>query len=682
MDKISADHLARRASVYIRQSTPDQVYNNLESQRLQYALVDRAKQLGWMEVEVIDDDQGHTGSGTYRAGFERMLVDLRDGKIGAVFSSEISRLARNGRDLHTLMEFCGVVGALLIDVEAIYDPRTINDRLVLGIKGTVSEMEVAAFRQRAQSALEQKAKRGELIRRAAVGYVRNVGDKIEKDPNERVRSAIDLVFNKFAELRSVRRVYQWLCDQGIELPTTTTSGYWKVIWRKPLYHSLLSMLKNPIYAGAYAFGRSRAEVRIEHGRKRIVRQWHLKEDQWSVLIRDHHESYISWEVYQSNQVLLAHNANAKGDIVRGSVRQGSALLSGLLRCGHCGTKMLARYPGPTVVRYECAGHLRDPEATRCVAFGGLRADRLVTEQVLEVLKPLAIQAALRATEGLQVGEDARIRHKELALQQARYEVVRAQQQYDSVDPLNRLVAAELERRWNEALKVQTNIEEELVALRRERRDPISEATRDELLMLGRDVDRLWDHPGSPPEFKKHILRTLLKEIIATSDADSIRLVLHWQGGDHTELTFEKQRTGRHRYVTAGDTVELIRQLARIQPDSMIASILNRLERRTAHGQSWNAKRVCSTRQHHAIAAYVDGERQARGELSVHEAARMLQVSEGSVIYLIKTKRLRATQACVKAPWILLKQDVDIYLAAPPVKRPREPDPDQATLDFQ
>ena len=192
MNKISADHLARRASVYIRQSTPDQVYNNLESQRLQYALVDRAKQLGWMEVEVIDDDQGHTGSGTYRAGFERMLVDLCDGKIGAVFSSEISRLSRNGRDLHTLMEFCGVVGALLIDVEAIYDPRTINDRLVLGIKGTVSEMEVATFRQRAQSALEQKAKRGELIRRAAVGYVRNVGDKIEKDPNERVRSAIDL----------------------------------------------------------------------------------------------------------------------------------------------------------------------------------------------------------------------------------------------------------------------------------------------------------------------------------------------------------------------------------------------------------------------------------------------------------------------------------------------------------
>jgi hypothetical protein len=201
-------------------------------------------------------------------------------------------------------------------------------------------------------------------------------------------------------------------------------------------------------------------------------------------------------------------------------------------------------------------------------------------------------------------------------------------------------------------------------------------------MLGQDVDRLWNHPDSSSEFKKHILRTLLKEIIATSAGDSVRLVLHWQGGDHTELTFEKQRTGRHRYVTADDTVELIRKLARIQPDSMIASILNRLERRTAHGQSWNAKRVCSIRQHHAIAAYVDGERQARDELTVRETARILQIPEGSVIYLIKTRRLPATQACVKAPWILLKQDVDAYLVAPCAKRPRESDPDQATLDFQ
>jgi DNA invertase Pin-like site-specific DNA recombinase/cell division protein FtsB len=681
MSKITADHLARRACIYIRQSTPDQVYNNLESQRLQYALVNRAKQLGWTEVEVVDDDQGHTGTGSYRAGFERLLADLCDGKVGAVFSTEISRLSRNGRDLHTLMEFCGVVGALLIDTEGIYDPRQINDRLLIGMKGQISEMEVANFRQRSQAALEQKAKRGELIRRPAVGYVRRLDDKLEKDPDQRVRSAIELVFNKFAEFRSARRVCMWLREREIEIPTTTIAGQRTVVWKKPGYHSLLSMLKNPIYAGAYAFGRSRTAVRIEQGRKRIVRQWHLKQDQWAVLIRDHHDGYISWDVYQNNQETLANNDNAKGDIVRGSVRRGSALLTGILRCGHCGTKMCAQYPGPNVVRYQCAGQLRAPEASRCVVFGGLRADRLVAEQLLEVLKPLGVQAALQATENPQVGEDARIRHKELALQQASYEAVRAQQQYNAVDPLNRLVAAELERRWNEALNVRANIEEELAALRREQREPISEATREDLLMLGRDVGRLWDHPDSPAEFKKHILRTLLKDIIATSAGDTIRLVLHWQGGCHTELTFEKQRTGRHRYVTAGDTIELIRQLARIQSDSMIASILNRIERRTAHGQSWNAKRVCSTRQHHAIAAYVDGERQARGELTVREAAEILKIPERSVVYLITTKRLPAKQACVKAPWILLKRDLDKY-AAHNTERPRERDPNQATLDFQ
>jgi DNA invertase Pin-like site-specific DNA recombinase len=682
MGTISADHLARQACVYVRQSTPEQVQNNLESQRLQYALVERAKQLGWTDVLVIDDDQGHTGSGPLRAGFERLLCDLCDGKVGAVFSIEVSRLSRNGRDWHTLLEFCGVVGALLIDADGIYDPRLINDRLVLGMKGTISEMEVATFRQRAQAALDQMAKRGELVRRVAIGYVRGSDNRIEKDPDERVRAAIEMVFNKFAEFGSVRQVYLWLRDQDIKLPAVTSAGPRAIVWKHPLYHSLLSMLKNPIYAGAYAFGRSRSTVRIEGGRKRIVRQKRCKQGQWAVLIHDHHDGYIDWTVYQNNQALIANNANAKGDVVRGSVRCGTGLLSGILRCGHCGTKMLAQYPGPTIIRYSCAGRCRDPEATCCVMFGGMRADRMVAEQVLEAIMPLGVEAALQAIDSLQGCEDERIRHKELALQQARYEVAHAQRQYDAVDPSNRLVAAELERRWNEALKVQSHLEEELVALQREQREPLSEATREELLALGRDVRRLWDHPDSPPEFKKHILRAVLKEVVATATGNTIRLVLAWQGGDHTELTFEKQRTGQHRYVTADDTLVLIRSLARIQPDSMIASILNRIGRRTAHGQSWTAKRVCSVRQHHEIDAYREGERQARGELTVREVACMLKVMEGAVIYLIRTKRLPATQACVKAPWIVLKQDVDKYIATAPTKRPRERDPDQVMLDFQ
>jgi len=258
MNKISADHLARRACVYIRQSTPGQVRNNLESQRLQYALVDRARQLGWAEVDVVDEDLGFTASGVHRPGFERMLGSVCEGKIGAIFSIEASRLARTGRDWHTLLEFCGVVGVLLIDGDGIYDPRQINDRLVLGMKGTISEMEVATFRQRAQLALEQKAKRGELFRRVAVGYVRSGYERIEKDPDERVRSVIDLVFRKFAELGTARRLYLWLCQQQIQLPTAVRGAGTSrtVSWSAPRYHSLLSLLKNPIYAGVYAYGRS------------------------------------------------------------------------------------------------------------------------------------------------------------------------------------------------------------------------------------------------------------------------------------------------------------------------------------------------------------------------------------------------------------------------------------------
>src|SRR5260370_33751600 len=262
MNKITADQLARRACVYVRQSTPNQVQHNLESQRRQYALVDRARALGWQGVDVIDDDLGISGSGTHRPGFERLLRALCDGQVGAVFSIEASRLARNGRDWHTLLEFCSVVGALLSDAEAVYDPRLTNDRLLLGMKGTISEMEVASFRERAHAALLQKAQRGALVRRVAIGYVKGADDRIEKDPDARVRAAIDLIFRKFAELGSARQVYFWLDRQQIQLPIARGSeDRREIIWRLSRYHAVHSVLKNPIYAGAYTYGLSKTATR-------------------------------------------------------------------------------------------------------------------------------------------------------------------------------------------------------------------------------------------------------------------------------------------------------------------------------------------------------------------------------------------------------------------------------------
>ncbi len=660
MNKITAEHLSRQACVYIRQSTPGQVRQNLESQRRQYALVDHARSLGWENVEVIDEDLGISGSGTRRPGFERLLRALCDGQVGAVFSIEASRLARNGRDWHTLLEFCCVVGARLIDAESVYDPRLTNDRLLLGMKGTISEMEVANFRERGQAALRQKAQRGALVQRVAGGYLRGAEDRIEKDPDVRVQSSIELVFRKFAELGSVRQVYFWLDREQIELPVVLgTKDAREKRWKRARYHAVLSILKNPVYAGAYAYGRKKTITRLEAGQK-VQRRVKRRREDWAVLILDHHESYIDWDVYQSNQAMIAHNENANSRAVRGAVRHGEALLAGLLRCGHCGAKMLAQYPRQRVIRYQCSGYMLNRDQPSCVMFGGLRADRLVSEQLLRCLSPLGIDAATSAIAALEDANDERIHQKTLALQQARYEVAHARRQYDAVDPSNRLVAAELERRWNRALTVEADLEAELAALEDGREHPITEAQTQELLDFARDIPRLWEDPLSSPEYKKRLLRIALKEITATCEAETIRLVLHWQGGDHTQVEFPKIHTGQHRYATGHEIVELIGKLAHIEPDARIASILNKNEHRTAHGQSWIAKNVCAVRNHHAIPVYREGERQGRGEISVREAADVLGVTPTTIFRLIQLKQLAATQICGNAPWILLKKAVEQY----------------------
>src|SRR5216684_985133 len=663
MNKITADHLSRRACVYIRQSTPDQVQHNLESQRRPYGLVNRARARGWQEVDVIDDDLGVSGSGTRRAGFERLLRALCDGQVGAVFSIEASRLARTNREWHTLLEFCSIVGALLIDAEAVYDPRLTNDRLLLGMKGTISEMEVVSFRERAHAALLQKAQRGALVQRVSIGYVKGPDGRIEKDPDARVRTTIDLIFRKFAELGSVRQVYFWLDQQQIELPVARGPEEGReVVWLPARYHAVLSVLKNPVYAGAYAYGRSKTTVRLNAGQKQVRRQVQRRREDWAVSILDHHEGYIDWDVYQSNQTMIAHNDNARGNAVRGPIKHGDALLAGLLRCGHCGAKLLAQYPGPRVIRYQCSGYLLNRDHPCCVMFGGLRADRLVSEQLMQSLAPFGIAAAIEAIESLQGASDERIQQKALALEHARYEVTRTRRQYDAVDPANRLVAAELERRWNQALTAEAQLEAEIVTLQQSRECPLTDTQKRDLLAFARDLPSLWDDPQSSPEHKKRLLRIALKEIIATSEGETIRLVLHWQGGDHTQIEFQKIRSGHHRYFTDNDLVEIVRTLARIEPDARIAAILNRNQRRTPHGQIWTAKRICSLRSNHAIPVYCEGERQARGEMSVSEAAVVLGVTPTTVLRLIRLKQLPATQACGGAPWILHRADVEQCMA--------------------
>jgi DNA invertase Pin-like site-specific DNA recombinase len=310
MSKIGSDHLARSAIVYVRQSSAFQVAQNLESQRRQYALVARAQELGWSEVEVIDDDLGRSGAGGRRPGFEKLLAAICEGRVGAVLSLEASRLARNGRDWHTLLEFCGLAGALIIDEDGVYDAASPNDRLLLGMKGTMSEMELSVFRQRSIEAIKQKARRGELFSTVAIGYVKAGGDRIEKDADRRVQEAVALVFRKFAELQTIRQVLVWCREEKILLPNLGVgSSAERIVWRLPVYPTLHHMLTNPVYAGAYAFGRRTARVTIEDGRKRVVRSMQRDWRDWVTLIRDHHDGYISWMEFERNQRLIADNAN-------------------------------------------------------------------------------------------------------------------------------------------------------------------------------------------------------------------------------------------------------------------------------------------------------------------------------------------------------------------------------------
>jgi excisionase family DNA binding protein len=661
MSKIAPEHLARSAFVYIRQSTTYQVINNLESQRRQYGLVDRARQLGWNDVKVVDDDLGRSGGGTTRPGFEKLLAAICEGRVGAVVSLEASRLARNGRDWHTLLEFCGLVGTLIVDEEAIYDPRSSNDRLLLGMKGTMSEMELSVLRQRSVEAMRQKARRGELHLCVAVGYVKTDDGRIERDPDRRVQDGIALVFHKFAELQSIRQVLLWYLEEKVLVPSVVQSrGRRSVEWKIPVYPTLHHILTNPIYAGSYAFGRRQTHVTIENGRKRITRDTVQRDwKQWSVLIHDHHERYITWAEFERNQHVIADNANGKSYMGRGSIRRGEALLPGLLRCARCGRRLHIQYTGKggNTQRYVCRGMFGAQARDNCIGFGGMRIDRAVAKEVLDRLQPLGIEAALAAMEKQDKNHCDKRQQIENAIRQAQYEAALARRQYDAVDPDNRLVASELERRWNDKLVHLRDLEAQLGSLATRCPAALSAEDRARLMVLGRDLTKAWDSPGVSSETRKKIIRLLIKEIIVDVN-DTLALVIHWQGGDHTRMTVKKNKVGHTRWSVEAAVVDLVRVLARQMPDQTIAAILNRAGKQTAHGHTWTRMHVCSLRRRNDIATYRDGERAERGEATLDEAAEILKVSHTTVYRMVTRGVLPARQFCKGAPWIIRLSDID------------------------
>jgi DNA invertase Pin-like site-specific DNA recombinase len=672
-DKITPRHLEREAAVYVRQSTLYQVRHHQESQRRQYALADRARALGFREVVVIDDDLGRSGTGTVeRKGFARLLEAVCSGRVGAVLALEASRLARNNRDWHHLIDLCALTEALVIDHDGVYDPRRLNDRLLLGLKGTMSEFELGLLRQRAQEALQQMIGRGEVLTEVPVGYERTEENRCEMTPDRQVQEAIRGVFGKFEELGSARQVLLWYRQERIPLPSRSREAQSGVLWRLPGYPRIISLLRNPIYAGAFVHGRTTTRTRVVDGRARKSSGHAVPRKDWAVVLRDHHPGYITWEQYLRNQDRLRSNRAMRGLMTPGAAKHGGALLAGLLRCGRCGRKLHVAYGGATgnVPRYHCKGGQINHGVEWCISFGGLRVDDAVVHAILDALQPLGVQAALDAWDELAKHEDEKHRALRLALEKARYEAGRVQRQYDLADPENRLVSSELESRWEAALAEVKQIEARLSEAESGKPGP-TEAERQRLLELGADLEKLWAHPSAPRTLKKRILRTVLEEIVADVQENPPRteLRLHWKGGVHTLLVVPRNARGQHGNTTDHEVLDLVRELAKVCEDSEIARILNRLGLRTGAGNSWTEARVRSLRSYREIPGCAP--REERTWCTLADAAAELGVSATVVRRLLQEGVLEGQQVVTHAPWVIARESLRTKAVQSAVRAVRE-----------
>jgi DNA invertase Pin-like site-specific DNA recombinase len=653
--KLTTERLGRRAVVYVRQSSPGQVLHHQESQRRQYALADHARELGFKNIVVIDDDLGRSGSGLVeRPGFQRLVGEVCTGEVGAIFCIEASRLARNGRDWHHLIELCGMAGAVVVDPEGVYDPAIVNDRLLLGLKGTMSEFELNLLRQRSFEAIRQKARRGELRFCLPVGYLWTTHDKVEMDPDQRVQQALRLVFSKMTELGSVRQVLLWFRRERIPLPTRAfDQPGGQTMWSLPVYNSVLKLLSNPMYAGAYAFGKTQVRIAMVEGRARKTAGHKKPRSEWTVLLRDHHPEYIPWEQYERNQAMIADNAHMKSRMQPKAGRGGKALLSGLLRCRRCGRMLSVSYGGirRNVIRYHCKGaHLNHGEDW-CISFGSLRTDQAVADELLRAIGGNAVEAAVEAAEKMRQQRHEQRSTLELELEQARYEAKLSARRYQAVDPDNRLVAAELEARWNAALEKVRELEDRLRQFDLGVKLPAI-PDKKVLISLAQDLPAVWNFPSTDMRLKQRIVRILIREIVADVEQEKkeIVLLIHWAGGRHSELRVKKNGLGKHRRCTSVEAVEIVRQMAGKFSDEQIAGTLNRLKLRTGAGNNWNEQRVLSLRHYHSLPAYDVRTATTTNMLTLEETAFRLGVSATSVRRMIRQKVLPASQVVPCAPW--------------------------------
>jgi DNA invertase Pin-like site-specific DNA recombinase/predicted DNA-binding transcriptional regulator AlpA len=653
--KITDGHRRRRAVVYVRQSTPTQVERNAESRARQYALKERAVELGWPPsgVSLVDEDLGRSGASVDgRLGFRELVAEVGLGHVGLVLALEVSRLARSSADWHQLLDLCALTGTLIADQDGIYSPQDFNDRLLLGLKGTMSEAELHLIRARLDGGLRNKAERGELELNLPVGLERDEDGRIVLTADEQVRDAIERVFRLWRRLGSARQVAAELVAEGQRLPRRTV-GQRRVRWVRASYGAVHDFLTNPAYAGAFVFGRTRQQKSLGPDGRVRVKTVELPLEQWSVCMPDHHPGYVSWQEYLATRERLRANVRPRGE-GGGAPREGTALLQGILRCGRCGRRMQVAYSGNDgrVPRYSCQRG-RDLHATGavCQSLGGLRLERAVAHAFLEAVTPAGIRASAEAIGELERQHEERLRAQRLAVERAGFEAGRARRQFDACEPEHRLVGRTLEGRLEEALGALERERRKLAELEQRRPEPLSAQEREALARVARDLPRLWNAETTTARDRKELLRTLVAEAIVTVRDEPRRaeIEIAWEGGARSRLSVPLIRRGPESKRTDEDTVGLIARLAAHHPDRQIAAILNKQGRLTGTGLPFNEARVKGIRQRAGIPAAPPPDPDGK-VVTIQQAATELSVSTATIYRWLKTGLLPGEQTTPHAPW--------------------------------
>ncbi len=670
ISKIKAQHKEKMAYVYLRQSTMGQVLHNPESTERQYALKDKAISCGWMpeKIRMLDGDLGLSGTQmSNRRDFKTLVADVSLNKVGAVFALEASRLSRSSSDWNRLFELCSLTDTLIIDEDGCYDPSDFNDQLLLGLKGIMSQAELHFIRARLQGGKLNKARKGLLRFPLPVGLCHDEEGRSVLDPDEEVRSAVQLIFNTFKETGSAYAVSRHFGTRNLVFPKRAYGGVWKgkLIWGRLTYERVLGVLKNPSYSGAYVYGRYRTKKLISTDGDIYSKIEKAPIDEWQVLIKNHHEGYISWEEYLHNTALLqANQTNGVETMLSGAAREGLALLQGLLVCGVCGRRLTVRYKGNGGLYpvYECNWRKREGLTGNCCIF--FRCDIVepaLTKRIFEVLKPKQIEIAVKSMEELERRSNAVDNQWSMRVQRAEYEAQLAQRRYEEVDPANRLVAATLEKRWNDTLVTLEQIKQQHRQFRREQHLELTSEQRKKVFALAQDLPRLWNAPTTRAKDRKRMLRLLIKDVTVEKTLEPKQIILHirWQGGAiediHCDIPMRIQDKIRYK----DEFVSKIRILAEKHTNAQIAELLNQEGLKSSKGKPFTPSTISWIRYRHRIPR---PQLKQPNELTVRETAAKFEVSTHVVYYWIGNGYLEARKIQKGYPfWITLTSSKEVEL---------------------